>query len=566
MRKYITLYILLLCNSLYAYVPEGYYANINGKKCVELKAALNAIIAQHEELGYNSLWDYYYLTYTHPDNRQRVLDMYSDNEYFFSSTTAVANMNKEHSVPKSWWEGGQNVAPGYDLYNVIPSDANANIRKSNNPMGVVTDPKAWTNGTTKVGTGTIGSVTTTFFEPADQYKGDFARIYFYMATCYPDLKWLADKGAYMSENLPLTIEDWILPTLISWSNADPVDDEEILRNENVSAIQHNRNPFVDYPELVDYIWGSKKDEAFVLTAHTANETAQSTFHAAVPIFSINGGTAESPKDLAAGTAVRIKGSTSSSTLYYRIDNGEWQTQKYTTGYSQTTHTPYPVAPQVELTIDRDTRIQAYCTQDDREPSEVIDYYYHTVNYDELYLFYEAFEGLSGNSNSAQGSSGPWAGNDNFPIVETVYCAGNAVRLGNGSSTGSMTSRKLNFAGGTLTVGLGVKGWTTIEGDFNVSVSGSKAKTVKYTSKMADDWEPISLTFEQVTANPTITISTTAKRAFLNFVSVESSLLNSISAPTVTTTDIYYTIHGQRLSSRPTLPGLYIINGKKVLVK
>lgn len=81
----------------------------------------------------------------------------------------------------------------------------------------------------------------------------------------------------MSERLPLTIGDWILPTLISWNNADPVDEEEILRNENVAAIQHNRNPFVDYPQLVDYIWGSKRDEAFVLSNHHANQMAQSTF-------------------------------------------------------------------------------------------------------------------------------------------------------------------------------------------------------------------------------------------------------------------------------------------------
>ena len=52
--------------------------------------------------------------------------------------------------------------------------------------------------------------------------------------------------------------------LLAWSEADPVDDVERERNEAVSGIQGNRNPFVDYPQLASYIWGDSTDYAFYI--------------------------------------------------------------------------------------------------------------------------------------------------------------------------------------------------------------------------------------------------------------------------------------------------------------
>lgn len=139
-------------------------------------------------------------------------------------------------------------------------------------------------------------------------------------------------------------------------------------------------------------------------------------------------------------------------------------------------------------------------------------------------------------------------------------------IGNGSGKGSITSRQLDFEGGTVNVFMDVKGWTKIEGNLDVSVTGSRTQVVKYTATMADEWEPISLTFEEVSARPVISISTTAKRAFIDRIAVEASSSSGISTPAVADRNHYYTTHGQRLDGKPTLPGIYIVNGKKLLVK
>ena len=56
--------------------------------------------------------------------------------------------------------------------------------------------------------------------------------------------------------------DWAIELLMKWHNQDPVSEREIKRNNEVAKIQKNRNPFIDYPELVDYIWGDKVSTPF----------------------------------------------------------------------------------------------------------------------------------------------------------------------------------------------------------------------------------------------------------------------------------------------------------------
>jgi hypothetical protein len=105
------------------------------------------------------------------------------------------------------------------------------------------------------------------FEPADEYKGDFARTYFYMVTCYEDKlpTWYSNN----SEARPTLdgrkypgLSQWQLQMLLEWAALDPVSDKELQRNEAVWGIQHNRNPFIDYPGLEQYIWGDKTSVPF----------------------------------------------------------------------------------------------------------------------------------------------------------------------------------------------------------------------------------------------------------------------------------------------------------------
>ncbi|MDO4972207.1 MAG: endonuclease [Bacteroidales bacterium] len=513
-----------------ANIPEGYYSAINNKKYTDLKSALYSIISDHVTLGYSSLWNYYPSTYNYLEDKNHILDLYSDVVRYYSNPADISNMDKEHTVPKSWWGGSLTEPQGCDLYNVIPADGPTNKKKLNYSLGYVTDPNKWESTTTNIGTGYCGvngkkSKESIFFEPADKYKGDFARIYFYVATCYPDLPW-DDYTAYdavaMTNSSPLTLQSWIAPMLLKWAADDPVDENEIKRNENVSAIQGNRNPFIDYPELAEYIWGSKSSEAFVLTQHTANETTPDVIYTNAPSFSVKGGSEEEPLEVVQGTTLTVKGVMSASNLFVSINGGEWKEYKYRKGTSST-GSVYYTAGSTTITIDADTRVQAYCTSEEYAASPVIEYYYKAKDFSKDYLLYEDFTSVaSGNNTSTSGSSSKWNGNTNFPTVNKAYSAGNAIKLGTSATTdpGYATSRIINFAGGTLEVEVEVKGWTAVESDLKVELTGATAQTKKYTATLADDWETVKLKFEKVSANPVLTIWSTLKRLFINKVTVK----------------------------------------------
>lgn len=257
-KKYILLPILCLSVCIcWAGIPTGYYSSASGKKKAELKAALHSLMQPKTVLSYGSgsgsTWSGFYKTDRKSDNT--VIDRYSNETHTFSNTTsAVSGMNIEHSFPKSWWGGTSNNAYK-DLFNLMPSESSINSSKSNYAMGVVTNASV-DNGCTKVGKGTAGTTTTNLWEPADKWKGDFARGYMYMATCYSNLTWTTTPALQQLEkdDWP-TLQEWTYKLLLKWSREDPVDDIEKARNEAVYQIQGNRNPYVDYPNLCEYVWG-----------------------------------------------------------------------------------------------------------------------------------------------------------------------------------------------------------------------------------------------------------------------------------------------------------------------
>ena len=279
MKKTITLFILTVIAGLSATaeIPAGYYTNAVGKSDEALMTALEGIISVHRELSYNALWDSYPYTDTGSDGYY--IDMYSTCKYDHSSTHVAGasnvgeGINREHSFPKSWF-GGE-VAPMFtDLMMIIPVDGFVNQRRSNNPYGVCAGGKTYVNeelGVSmlgKLGKSTYNGYTATVFEPDDEYKGDFARIYFYMVTCYKSVvgTWPGCDQLDYADNGYKAFSDWSLQMLMEWHRADPVSAKEIARNEAVyRSIDHgkdygqgNRNPFVDHPELAEYIWGNKQ--------------------------------------------------------------------------------------------------------------------------------------------------------------------------------------------------------------------------------------------------------------------------------------------------------------------
>ena len=275
-RTYITLLAAVVALSISAAAPNGsgsYYSAANGKKGSQLKTALRDIVQTTVERDYGDLWEDFKKTDKRSDGK--VWDMYSNvTDYEFGSSAQGANYsgegdsyNREHSFPKSWFGG--KIKPMYtDLHHMYPTDGFVNNQRGNLPLGEVSNPTYSSAGDfSKVGLCSYNGYTGKVFEPNDEYKGDLARTYFYMVTRYeeklPDWysKYSESRATINGTTYP-GFQTWQLNMLMEWATADPVSDKEIARNNAVYGIQKNRNPFIDYPGLEQYIWGSKKNDAF----------------------------------------------------------------------------------------------------------------------------------------------------------------------------------------------------------------------------------------------------------------------------------------------------------------
>lgn len=276
----IALFVLSIANS-FAQGPNDsgeYYKPADGKKGAALKTALCGVIYDRNEGGdlntaYKALWTHFKKTDAKPNGK--VWDMYSNKremEFGVDQDTGSGNQegqyyNREHSMPNSWFGG--KVMPMYtDLHHMYPTDKIVNNKRGNNPFGETANP-SWksANDFSKLGKCTYPGYDGVVFEPNDEYKGDFARTYFYMVTCYEEK--LPDWYSNYSESKPTLdgktypgLSPWQLEMLMKWAKNDPVSEKEINRNNAVWGIQENRNPFIDYPGLEEYIWGDKMDEAF----------------------------------------------------------------------------------------------------------------------------------------------------------------------------------------------------------------------------------------------------------------------------------------------------------------
>ena len=275
---------ILFCgisHQVWAQGPNGsgtYYQAADGKKGAELKTALKDVIFDRYEGGgidaaYKALWTHFRTTDARPNGS--VWDMYSnkremtfgDDQDKGSGNQEGQFYNREHSMPNSWFGG--KVMPMYtDLFHMYPTDKVVNNKRSNYPFGE-TNGESYksANDFSKLGKCTVEGYSGTVFEPNDEYKGDFARTYFYMVTCYEEK--LPDWYNNFSDSRPTLdgktypgLSEWQLKMLMRWAKLDPVSEKEVNRNNAVYEIQKNRNPFIDYPGLEEYIWGDKQDEAF----------------------------------------------------------------------------------------------------------------------------------------------------------------------------------------------------------------------------------------------------------------------------------------------------------------
>lgn len=294
MKKHISFFFVLLFAQFSFAVTSAYYNGANGKSGKNLVDQLNAISTTgYEAIEYGTgkckdcVWGAFGTTDLYPadsiEKAGKIWDMYSNCDFTFqtdqgssSGTECTGGYNREHSLPKSWFGGGTDKGPGTDLFHIYPTDVHVNGVRNYYPYGEVKDPTTTFNNGGKYGNCSFPSgYTGLAYEPIDQYKGDFARGYMYML-----MKWCAqgtsftqdsgNKGAVTFNDTFTSAGNYGLTAygvalLMKWHRQDPVSQKEIDRNNAVQKIQGNRNPFIDYPILAEYLWGNKKDQTFYLT-------------------------------------------------------------------------------------------------------------------------------------------------------------------------------------------------------------------------------------------------------------------------------------------------------------
>jgi len=136
--------------------------------------------------------------------------------------------NKEHIWPQSLLgvSAGSSVNAASDLHNLKPCNPSINSSRGNKYFDVATDSDS--------------------YFPREEDRGDIARILFYMVVMYDEYS--------LVNTTPTIYQMGKLSVLLTWHETDPVDDFERNRNNVIYTYQHNRNPFIDYPEFVDMIW------------------------------------------------------------------------------------------------------------------------------------------------------------------------------------------------------------------------------------------------------------------------------------------------------------------------
>lgn len=235
-----------------------YYSGIDWNTSgASLKTSLCGLINSHTSLGYDGLWTAYKTSDL--DSNGKIWDMYSnyrwtpDSEKCGTYSVEGDCYNREHTIPQSVFSKANPMV--CDLHHVYPTDGKVNGMRSNYPHGNVSSATYTSGNGSKLGTGSDVNYgyTGKVFEVIDEYKGDFARTYFYFVTCYQ-----ANMSGYtfdsFAKNTYPSLLEWALKVYLEWNDLDPVSAKEITRNDKVYSLQNNRNPFIDHPEAAHKIW------------------------------------------------------------------------------------------------------------------------------------------------------------------------------------------------------------------------------------------------------------------------------------------------------------------------
>ncbi len=227
----------------------AYYAPARQRCDAALLSAVQQLVRGQRVLGYTSARDSLY-AFVDRGTRPWIIDLYTGRQAVGVTTRATAaqnGINTEHTWPRS---RGAEVDPALsDLHHLFSSDSAANERRSNYPFGLVRGTVLWTGPAS--GSGEVsrlgyasGSSGQIVFEPRASVRGDIARglLYFY-------IRYGSDRPSGFS--LLNFVQERDL--LIAWAREDAVDAWERGRNDAVQRAQGNRNPFIDWPQLLDLL-------------------------------------------------------------------------------------------------------------------------------------------------------------------------------------------------------------------------------------------------------------------------------------------------------------------------
>ncbi len=253
-------------------VPSGYYDSIEGLSGDALRQGIQDIIADPalvRKHTYGDVTDILNQADQNPENSNEVWLMYVEQgraKYKFQSTaSSTGSWNREHIYPQSrggfanatsstaygmdvWLPTNANdISAGHsDAHHIRAEDGPENSSRSNRDFGSDYNGPAGSQGS---------------------WHGDVARSLFYMAIRYNQLSVVPGNPP---DNTMYQLGD--LTYLLEWNHSDPRDDFEMNRNNIVYTWQYNRNPFIDYPDLADYIWGPNAGQVWSASLSASTNT------------------------------------------------------------------------------------------------------------------------------------------------------------------------------------------------------------------------------------------------------------------------------------------------------
>lgn len=522
--------------NLYAVTPT-YYNAVDGKSGKNLFDAVHTVAKTgYKGLTYDGLWTAYCAIDI--NSSDKVWDMYSNATAYTCGGSAQGasyskegdSYNREHSIPKSWFGSSTSkTTPGTDLFHVVPTDGYVNNRRSNYAFGEVASATYTSQSGCKLGSPKSISIsnsilnasgsssqscsTSKVFEPMDEYKGDFARGYFgtmikwangdYQTFTTGDGAAIFNTAYDAAHYYGLT--GYGVALLLKWHREDPVSQKEVERNDGIQSQQGNRNPFIDYPELVEYIWGNHTGETVTL----ANLTP--TFEGYTPpatttytvILSRNGAT-EAITGQSDTYNLPAKNTESAACDNWAFDG--WATSKVTETTSQ---------PSYVTSVSSASTVYAVYAKTESAGSAP-----HRATMAESTVASVTFSDATSDGNSDKSSSitdlvSSASGISSYSGSK-VYAGTTGVKIGSSSAAGSITLT-LSSAANVKSVVVNAKKYGSDTGKLSVTAGSTAVGSTQSPNSTAGD-----LTFTATTAvsnTTTITVATSAKRAYIKSITV-----------------------------------------------